>query len=512
MNLNEIKLYLEPDASDIAYGAIDHDLNSAEQLPTVKINVQFAPNWHLKHAHLDPEAVGLLPYEIASRHSVVVIDVKQYQNQPLVVIASAHNANEWVVKHIRKHLPPKSIVFMKYADINYINKAISFYYHENAPLHKILAQITDRANKNKNDQNGFDFLLPYPFESIALSDNRRQEPYNDDSYVLLLNSLLLDAIKKRASDIHITPIYDHIIIKYRIDGIIHPQYHLPKTQTLLNRIKVVGNMNISLMNAPQQGRIRIIKGIDLVDFRASTHPTIFGENVVLRVLPQGNRFPDLGELGFSIKAQKFINSIVNKPEGLFIIAGPTGSGKTTTLYSILSHLIPKTKNIMTLEDPVEYRIENIQQTDINDSKYCDFAQGIRSVLRQDPDVLLIGEIRDSESASMAVRAAQTGHKVFTTLHVNSVFNVTKRLQELGINPQALDGHLNGMMTQRLVRKICRECKGDGCDDCNSTGYKGRVAIAEILAEELYSMKESIAELLAKGETTKEQIRNTIDCS
>jgi len=326
--------------------------------------------------------------------------------------------------------------------------------------------------------------------------------------VRLVNALLADAVQRDASDIHFEPEEAFLRIRYRIDGVLRQIRSLHKSYwpAMVVRLKVISNMNIAESRAPQDGRLSLSLIGRQIDFRVASQPTTHGENIVMRVLDRRKGIVPLGRLGLSDSNLHTIKMMLAKPEGVILVTGPTGSGKTTTLYSILSHINTGEINIMTMEDPVEYPMPMIRQTSINEAAKLGFAEGIRSMMRQDPDVILVGEIRDAVTAEMAFRASMTGHQVFSTLHTNSAVGSIPRLTDLGILPDIMASNLIGIVAQRLVRRLCPKCKqpqeiGDierrllgldeavqnitiyqpvGCAACNNVGYKGRIAIVEIL--------------------------------
>jgi general secretion pathway protein E/type IV pilus assembly protein PilB len=343
--------------------------------------------------------------------------------------------------------------------------------------------------------------------------------------VRLVNALLVDAVKRGASDIHFEPEYAFLRIRYRIDGVLETVRSLHKTYLpgITVRVKVVSAMNIAETRAPQDGRLSLTLNGRPIDFRVSTQPTIYGENIVLRVLDREKSIISLDRMRLSKPVTDKINLMLARPEGILIVTGPTGSGKTTTLYSLLAQVNDETVNIMTLEDPVEYPLTLMRQTSVGEVARMDFADGIRSIMRQDPDIILVGEVRDKETAEMAFRAAMTGHQVFTTLHTNSSLGAFPRLLDIGIQPDIMAGNIIGVIAQRLVRVLCTHCKeayapsreerqllgpaGDkvsflhrpvGCKHCDNKGYKGRSAIMELLV-----MDSDLDELVARRATAKE---------
>jgi type II secretory ATPase GspE/PulE/Tfp pilus assembly ATPase PilB-like protein len=358
------------------------------------------------------------------------------------------------------------------------------------------------------------------YESLQAEGDEYTQPM-----VRLVNALLVDAVKRGASDIHFEPEYAFLRVRYRIDGVLETVRSLHKTYLpgITVRIKVVSDMNIAETRAPQDGRLSLTLNGRPVDFRVSTQPTIYGENIVLRVLDREKSIISLDRMNLRADVLHKLALMLARPEGILIVTGPTGSGKTTTLYSLLAQVNDETVNIMTLEDPVEYPLTLMRQTSVNEVARMDFANGIRSIMRQDPDIILVGEVRDKETAEMAFRAAMTGHQVFTTLHTNSALGVFPRLLDIGIQPDIMAGNIIGVIAQRLVRTLCASCKeayepqreermllGElatkcpelyrpvGCRQCEGKGYKGRTAIMELLV-----MDTDMDELVARRSTARE---------
>lgn len=329
----------------------------------------------------------------------------------------------------------------------------------------------------------------------------------DAPAVRLVNQILTGGIHQRASDIHIDPHETKIIIRYRIDGLLKTDRTVPKDiqSSLIARIKIMANLNITETRLPQDGRIKVNIDSVPVDLRISILPTLFGEKVVIRILDLRNTVMDLAKMNFNkINYQRFIK-MIELPSGMILLTGPTGSGKSSTLYAALNHLKNEVVNIITIEDPVEYQMEGINQVQVNSNIGLTFANGLRSILRQDPNIIMIGEIRDLETAEIAIRASLTGHLVLSTIHTNSAIATIPRLIDMGIEPFLVMSSLSCIVAQRLVRKICPNCKqefeptevesnlyqkrglkvgkvyrGKGCNSCKMTGYRGRVAIHEVL--------------------------------
>ncbi|MDR1032291.1 MAG: Flp pilus assembly complex ATPase component TadA [Holosporales bacterium] len=299
-----------------------------------------------------------------------------------------------------------------------------------------------------------------------------------------VDEILVYASKNNASDIHFEPLQDVVRIRVRIDGILalYKEIHIESWPQIKGRIKVLGNLNITECRMPQSGHANVILSNRSVNLRIATHPSVFGEAVVVRLLDLNNDLLSLSKLGFPDDITAALKRIIFKPSGLFIIAGPTGAGKTTTLYALIHELKGKKLNIMTLEDPVEYQMPGLRQLDLREEGILTFAEGIRSILRQDPDVILIGEIRDENTAAMAVRAALTGRLVMATIHSVDILGVFPRLMDLGVTLHDLSCCLVGVMSQRLLRKLCQNCQkgGQDCAACHGSGYSGRAAIPELL--------------------------------
>ena len=354
------------------------------------------------------------------------------------------------------------------------------------------------------------------------------------SVVRLIDSILIDAVKAEASDIHFEPEENFLRIRYRQDGILRQIRSLHKNcwSAMAVRLKIISGMNIAESRAPQDGRVSFSVSGRPVDFRASSQPTLHGENIVFRVLDRQKGIVPLAQLGLSEWAQARLAQMLARPEGVILLTGPTGSGKTTSLYAILNQINSDSINIMTLEDPVEYPLPLVRQTSMNEALRMDFAGGIRAMLRQDPDVILVGEIRDADTAAMAFRAAMTGHRVFATLHSNSAVGAIPRLFDIGVTPEIIAGNLIGVIAQRLLRRLCPRCKRAvtaspdecrllgtqddqpapqiyqpvGCAECRFTGYRGRLPILEILridseADELIARRATQNELLRHARQT-----------
>jgi len=327
--------------------------------------------------------------------------------------------------------------------------------------------------------------------------------------VKLVNSILFEAVRARASDVHVQPQEEELVVRQRIDGVLFDTLKVPKDyqEEMISRLKVLGRMNIAEKRLPQDGRATVRVGDRLIDLRIASLPTSYGERVVVRFLDKSARLYTLGELGMSPETLATFRQLIQVEHGLLLVTGPTGSGKSTTLYAALKEIDSKDLNVLTLEDPIEYHLEGISQTQINPKKGMTFAAGLRHILRQDPDIIMVGEIRDHETAAMAIQSAMTGHLVFSTLHTNDAASAVTRLLDLGIEPYLVASSVIAVAAQRLVRTLCPECRtsdrseesqavrlglsaetfrggqlyrGAGCESCRQTGYRGRVGIFELL--------------------------------
>jgi type IV pilus assembly protein PilB len=365
--------------------------------------------------------------------------------------------------------------------------------------------ILRAINKYYNVDEGLEEL----FDELSPSERGRDDDINDiDSPIVrLVNQILNNAVIQKASDIHIDPQETKVVIRYRVDGVLRLERVLPRhmRSVLTARIKIMSNLDITENRIPQDGRIKINLDFHPIDLRVSTLPTVYGEKIVMRILDMGAALNDLNKIGFNALNLKRFSEMIEQPTGIVLITGPTGSGKSSTLYAALNLLNSEQVNIITIEDPVEYQLEGINQIQVNSNVGMTFAAGLRSILRQDPNIIMVGEIRDKETAEIAVRASLTGHLVLSTLHTNDSLGTITRLIDMGVEPFLIASSLTGIVAQRLVRKVCRDCaevqeatkreidifarrgmkiekitRGKGCQSCNMTGYKGRVALHEVL--------------------------------
>ncbi|MBL8523853.1 MAG: Flp pilus assembly complex ATPase component TadA [Betaproteobacteria bacterium] len=458
----------------------------------------------LSNTIIDHNALALVPKDIARRYQVLPVDYDKQARKLLLAVADPSNVV--ALDQIRALIKDDVRIEQVLARESDISIGIEQHYGFELSIDGILNEIETGE---------------IDYQSLATEFDEYSQPV-----VRLVDALLNDAVKRGASDIHFEPEHGFLRIRYRIDGVLRQIRSLHKNywSAMVVRLKVISGMNIAETRAPQDGRISLSLSGRSVDFRVSAQPTTHGENVVLRILDRQKGIVPLEDLGLQEDELKMLRLMMARPEGIILVTGPTGSGKTTTLYSILNHVNTEGVNIMTLEDPVEYPMAMIRQTSVNEVAKLDFASGIRSMMRQDPDVILVGEIRDQETAEMAFRAAMTGHQVYSTLHTNSAIGAIPRLQDLGVLPDIMAGNIIGVVAQRLMRRLCTHCRepyhpddeltqkilgvdsswtGDiyravGCEHCDNTGYRGRVAIME-----LFKMNGDIDELIARRATGRE---------
>lgn len=462
---------------------------------------------------------NLIPYAFAKGHYLLPVDE---QNNTIVVALcnpSNFSALSELELMVEKELKPI------YCSKEILEKAIERCYKQTEETKSIFSSYEKDPDETRktDDLEGYDLL-----SSI-----------NEDPTVRMLNAIIVDAIQQGSSDIHFEPGENDLSLRYRVDGILQKRSSPPKEyQTqLITRIKVMAKLDIAEKRMPQDGRIKLMMAGREIDFRVSTLPVVYGERIVLRILDKGNIVRGLENIGMSKNILEGFRKLISMPEGIILVTGPTGSGKTTTLYSAIEEISSSEINIMTIEDPVEYKIASIAQIGVNPKINLTFAAGLRHILRQDPDAIMIGEIRDLETAEIAIQAALTGHLVLSTLHTNDAPSAIARLADMGIEPYLLSSAIVGVLAQRLVRKICPHCKssyeptaaelkglnlkrkdvnqfykGKGCDFCFHTGYKGRVGIYELMVLTPKIKKQLMKSL--EVETLKEAAKeeNMIDLS
>ncbi len=432
------------------------------------------------------DKVQKLPYSFVKERGILALE--ESEENVLVALAdplqldALEEARTLLGKPLREQLVSHTL----------LEEAIELCYHQKESATSDLLATLQKDTKQENQESeGAEY---------DLLEDRSTSPV-----IRLLNSLLSEAIVQGASDIHFEPVEKGISVRYRIDGILQMRHAPPKEfqAPLLTRIKVIAKLDIAEQRLPQDGRIKLKMGGREIDFRVSTIPVVHGERIVLRILDKTNVLLGMHKLGMRQKILESFKHLLHLSEGIILVTGPTGSGKTTTLYSALSEINSSETNIMTIEDPVEYKLHGMAQMGVNPKIHLHFATGLRHILRQDPDVIMIGEVRDKETAEIAIQASLTGHLVLTTLHTNDAPSALTRLVEMGIEPYLLSSSVVGVLAQRLVRTICKECiesyeptdielkelgiaiktpffRGRGCANCYDSGYKGRHGIYELM--------------------------------
>lgn len=436
------------------------------------------PHINLSQFSIEQEAIQLVPRELARRHDVMPIRTEDYK----LYVAMADPMDYFAIEELR--MATGYQITPAIATKDDIFQSITKYYD----LQESLADVfDDMAEEEQVDETG-------------IADQ-------DSPIVRLVNQIIANGVGQRVSDIHFDPQETELRIRYRIDGVLRTERSLPKhmQNVITARIKIMANLNITEKRLPQDGRIQVNIDFKPIDIRISTLPSMYGEKIVMRILDRSNAFDDLDKLGFNEANLRAFTSMIEKPNGIVLITGPTGAGKSSTLYAALNRLNKEDVNIITIEDPVEYHLDGINQVQVKEQIGMTFAHGLRSILRQDPDIVMVGEIRDIETAQIAIRASLTGHLVLSTLHTNSAPAALTRLIDMGIEPFLIASSLTGVVGQRLVRRVCRDCqieiaptereqaifkqrnikvskvvKGKGCVSCGMTGYRGRLAIHEVL--------------------------------
>ncbi len=478
------------------------------------------PSITLDDFEIDPDVISLVPREVASKH--LLIPVQQAGNS--LIVAMADPSNIYAIDDVKfmtsLHIEP--VVSTDAA----IEAAIERYYSGSAEV----ASYQEVLGDMELDEIEFEDGSEDDFSVLDSQNEAEQAPV-----VKLCNLILVNAINKGASDIHIEPYEKAYRVRYRIDGVLHHEMHPPLKlkNAITSRFKIMANLDIAERRLPQDGRIKIklARGREM-DFRVSCLPTLFGEKIVLRLLDKANLQLDMTKLGFEAAPLADFKEAIHRPYGMCLVTGPTGSGKTTTLYSALSDLNGEDVNISTAEDPVEFNLMGINQVQMHEDIGLNFAASLRSFLRQDPDIIMVGEIRDFETAEIAVKAALTGHLVLSTLHTNDAPSTVNRLLNMGVEPFLVTASVNLIVAQRLARRICADCKiqdttvlpealqeagmdaqeaktskpmvGKGCKTCGDAGYKGRVALYEVML-----LKDGLKDLILQGASTTEIKREAI---
>jgi general secretion pathway protein E len=480
------------------------DINAIVEMIEGRAEAPGLPRIDLKRYKVQPGALRLIPEAVARKWDIMPLRIEDN----VLVVAMADPSNLYAIEDLRA-LSRMEVKVLRAALMD-VRGAINLHYRAAGEIEKEIRHIIPT-------------VVP---ERVEEADRISSDLIAQAPVVRAVNLLISQAVKDRASDIHVEPQQDHLRIRYRIDGILHDTLSLPLSVhgPLVSRVKVLASMNIAERRRPQDGHFTISADGTEVDIRVATADTSWGEMAVLRVLDKSMSVMGLSELGFLPDSLKTYQRLIQSPFGMILASGPTGSGKTTTLYASINQLDSKERNIITIEDPVEYRFNNINQMQVNPQANITFARGLRATMRLDPDVILVGEIRDRETASIAIQAALTGHLVLSTVHANDAVGALFRLMDLGIEPFLITSAMVGIIAQRLVRRVCPHCRalhevpeeervayeremgekrtrfhhGTGCNFCALTGYHGRMGVYEILV-----MSEEIRRLVLRGASTDE---------
>jgi type IV pilus assembly protein PilB len=466
------------------------------------------PAVDLSRFEVDPKILKLITSDIANKYTV--LPLKREGRTLTIAIADPNNVA--AIEDIK--FITRCDIFPVIAGEYTLRNAIDRYYQQSdAQLASLLKSVEDEGASD------LEVVEEQQDEEVKASELAEDAPV-----VKLINGLLTDAVKRGASDIHIEPFEHEMRVRYRVDGALHEVMKPPikMRAALTSRVKIMAMLNIAERRVPQDGRIKLKMGHRVIDFRVSTLPVLFGEKIVLRILDKGNLTFDLSKFGFEAKAEADLMKAILNPYGMVLVTGPTGSGKTTTLYSALSKINTIDVNIMTAEDPVEYNLMGINQVLVRNEVGMTFAAALKAFLRQDPNIIMVGEIRDLETGSIAIKAALTGHLVLSTLHTNDAPSTVTRMIDMGIEPFNVASAVNLIVAQRLVRRVCVECKqqheytdeemhafgisrdqgpffkGTGCDVCNGTGYKGRQGLYEVM-----SLTSPLRRAILRGASTEE---------
>jgi len=503
-----LKIQKDNGSNDLQKIIIDLDILKKDEMMLALADEIGEKYINLNDTNIDPTIVVLIPEEMARRHQLIAID----KNGKKLTVAMANPLDVFAHDELKIRLGYDIDSVLSYGED--IDRALDEVFGVTDEWDQVIGKIeTMQVTVLKEEEK----------EAADISAITESE---EAPVIALVNLIILRAVKENASDVHIEPFgEDTLKVRYRIDGILHDVMSLPRNLQLavISRIKIMSDLDIAERRLPQDGRIQVNVGGRKINIRVSILPAVTGESAVLRILDPSSILLELDSLGFSPDILPNFLSIIKKPNGIILVTGPTGSGKSTTLYTTLNLLNSTEKKIMTIEDPVEYRLKGISQVQAKPKIGLTFAAGLRSFLRQDPDIMLVGEIRDKETAEIAVQAALTGHIVLSTLHTNDAPSSVIRLIDMGIEPYLISSSVIGIIAQRLVRKICPKCKkgikitpdmkkildeyeissneitlykGEGCPYCKDTGYKGRVAIFELIV-----ITENIRDLISKNVTT-----------
>jgi len=495
-------------AADLQKIIIQEDILKKDEMMMAiaeEIGVKYV---NLNDIEIDPAIAALIPEEMARRHQIIALD----KDEDLLTVSMSNPLDVFAHDEIKIRLGYNVDANLSYSED--IKKSLDEIFGGADEWDKVIDKVENiEVTVLKDEEEKVD--------DISAISKGEEAPI-----IALVNLIIVRSVKEKASDIHVEPIDENQLkIRYRIDGILREVMSLPRKlhMAVISRIKIMSELDIAERRLPQDGRIQVTVSGRKINIRVSMIPTVNGESAVLRILDPSSILLELDLLGFSPKMLPRFKSLIKKPNGVILVTGPTGSGKSTTLYTVLNILNSNEKKIMTIEDPVEYRLKGISQIQAKPKIGLSFAAGLRSFLRQDPDIMLVGEIRDKETAEIAVQAALTGHVVLSTLHTNDAPSSVIRLVDMGVESFLISSSVVGILAQRLVRKICPKCKkeiemtpemgkiienygvksdeiklykGEGCSFCNGTGYKGRIAIFELMI-----ITDNIRELISKNATT-----------
>ena len=551
-HLREALDYQREHGGRLGFNLVKLGLISDDMITAVLSRQYGIPSVNLDLFNIDPSVLSLIPQEVAQKHSVLPLS----RVGATLTLAMVDPTNVFAMDDV-KFMTGLNVEPVVVAEGS-VQQAIAKYYGTSREIELASAtveEVSQLPSKASNNGGGIthadlvsldsiDFETGHGEDVEVVEDNEEidlttlSRMSEDAPVVRLVNVLLVDALRRGASDIHVEPYEKELRIRFRIDGVLYDVMHPPLKlrDALISRVKIMSKLDISEKRLPQDGRIKIKVKVDSrsreLDFRVSTLPTLFGEKVVLRLLDKQNLMLDMTKLGFEAESLTKFKRNISKPYGMVLVTGPTGSGKTNTLYSALQSLNTVDTNIMTAEDPVEFNLPGINQVQMKEQIGLNFAAALRSFLRQDPNIVLVGEIRDFETAEIAIKAALTGHLVLSTLHTNDAPSTISRLMNMGIEPFLVATSVNLIQAQRLIRRICKDCKqehqtppealievgfsadeaktiktfkGTGCSTCNNTGYKGRIGLYEVM-----EITDEIRELILIGASALELRKKAID--
>ena len=555
-NLREALDYQREHGGRLGFNLVKLGLVSDDMITAVLSRQYGIPSVNLDLFNIDPAVLRLIPQEVAQKHSVLPLS----RVGATLTLAMVDPTNVFALDDV-KFMTGLNVEPVVVAEGS-VQQAIAKYYGTSREI-ELASTAAEEASYEKavktpkNGNNGaithadlvsldsIDFDTEHSGEDVEVVEDNEEIDLStlsrmseDAPVVRLVNVLLVDSLRRGASDIHVEPYEKELRIRFRIDGVLYDVMHPPLKlrDALISRVKIMSKLDISEKRLPQDGRIKIKVKVDSrsreLDFRVSTLPTLFGEKVVLRLLDKQNLMLDMTKLGFEPQSLEKFQRNISKPYGMVLVTGPTGSGKTNTLYSALQSLNTVDTNIMTAEDPVEFNLMGINQVQMKEQIGLNFAAALRAFLRQDPNIVLVGEIRDFETAEIAIKAALTGHLVLSTLHTNDAPSTISRLMNMGIEPFLVATSVNLIQAQRLIRRICKDCKqehptppealievglsadeartiktykGKGCTTCNNTGYKGRIGLYEVM-----EITDELRELILIGASALELRKKAID--